>query len=152
MPKRMTPTPPGTRKTLKEMSYEQQVIAWLMSDGWQVFTPVVDHGHKTDILISDGIQYFRIQIKTVEASSSDHIVRNQWDDLPLDCVIYFARNSNWGCIAQAFAENKRLLNDKRHVSFVQQDKKSFLTAFHIVDIDAKGEAPEKRPEGVEEPS
>ena len=25
-----------------------------MQDGWQVFTPLLDHGHKVDLLITDG--------------------------------------------------------------------------------------------------
>jgi hypothetical protein len=38
-----------------------------MEDGWQVFVPLLDHGHKTDLLVSDEPNYYRIQIKTIEA-------------------------------------------------------------------------------------
>lgn len=48
-----------------------------MYDGWQVFIPVLDNGHKTDILISDGISYHRLQIKTIEAKSEDHKLDNR---------------------------------------------------------------------------
>jgi hypothetical protein len=36
-------------------------------DGLQVFLPLLDHGHKTDLLVSDGPNDYRIQIKTIEA-------------------------------------------------------------------------------------
>ena len=80
MPIRQTQTLQGTHKTLKNTSFESIVISWLMQDGWQVFTPMLDHGHRTDILISDGPNYFRIQVKTVEASGEDHKVDNRWKD------------------------------------------------------------------------
>ncbi len=75
------------------------VISWLIQDGWQVFTPVLDNGHQTDILISDGPNYHRIQIKTVEASGEDHVIENRWKDSNVDVVVFFARNSTWGYIA-----------------------------------------------------
>jgi hypothetical protein len=42
---------------MKNMAFESTVVSWLMHDGWQVFLPILDHGHKTDILISDGPHY-----------------------------------------------------------------------------------------------
>ncbi len=48
-----------------------------MQDGWQVFVPMLDHGNKTDILISDGPNYYRIQVKTVDSSGEDHIIENK---------------------------------------------------------------------------
>ena len=76
MPRRRTQTKDGTRKALQNSAYESRVVAWLMQDGWQVFTPMLDHGHRTDILISDGPNYYRIQIKTVEAKGDNHVVLN----------------------------------------------------------------------------
>ena len=65
MPRRLTKTKPGTHQALKNTAYEIRLVSWLMHDGWQVFLPILDHGHSTDILISDGPNYYRIQVKTV---------------------------------------------------------------------------------------
>lgn len=129
MPRRLTRTKAGTHQALKNSSYESMVVSWLMQDGWQVFIPILDHGHSTDILISDGPSYYRIQIKTVEAKGEDQIVENRWKDSNVDVVVYFARNSNWGYVMPAFSENKRKLNHEGHQRF-QEDKNNFLKAFH----------------------
>ena len=100
-----------------------------MHDGWQVFVPILDHGHQTDILISDGPNYYRIQVKTVGAKGEDHTVINHWEGSNVDLVVYFARNSNWGFIAPAFTENKRCLNHSEHRRF-KQSRKDFLKEFH----------------------
>lgn len=118
---------------MKNSSHESMVVSWLMQDGWQVFLPVLDHGHQTDILISDGPNYFRVQVKTVNASGNDHVVHNHWKDSNIDCVVYFARNSNWGVIAPAFAEDSRSINHESHVRF-NHCKKEFLTAFHKLEV------------------
>lgn len=130
MPRRLTQTKTGTHQALKNTSFESMVVSWLMQDGWQVFLPVLDHGHQTDILISDGPNFFRIQVKTVEATGDDHIVHCAWENSHVNVVIYFARNSNWGVIAPAFNENKRPLNHESHRKFTQ-DRKSFLREFHL---------------------
>ena len=100
-----------------------------MQDGWQVFLPILDHGHQTDILISDGPNYYRIQVKTVEASGDDHTVQNRWEGSNVDVVVFFARNSNWGVITPAFTEERRPLNHEGHRKF-EQNKKDFLREFH----------------------
>ena len=133
MPTRKTQTPNGTHQTLKNTSYENSLISWLMYDGWQVFTPLLDNGHKTDILISDGPSYYRIQVKTIDATGEDHIVENRWADSFVDVVIYIARNSTWGYIMPAFEEAKRPLNHASHKRFEHQDRKGFLKAFHTLD-------------------
>lgn len=102
-----------------------------MQDGWQIFLPILDHGHQTDILISDGPNYYRIQVKTVEASCDDHVVHNRWEGSNVDVVVFFARNSNWGVIAPAFTEEKRPLNHEGHRKF-EQNKKGFLREFHLL--------------------
>ena len=109
------------------------VISWLMYDGWQVFTPILDNGHQTDILISDGPNYYRIQIKTVEASGEDHIVDNKWEDSNVNYVIYFARNSTWGFIAPAFTDKKRALNHDEHLRFEANSRTQFLKVLHTID-------------------
>ncbi|MEJ2094334.1 MAG: hypothetical protein P8X93_03960, partial [Gammaproteobacteria bacterium] len=96
MPTRKTQTNPGTHQVLKNSSYESRVISWLMQDGWQIFTPILDNGHQTDILISDGPNYYRIQVKTIDAKSENQYIENKWKESNINYVIYFTRNSNWG--------------------------------------------------------
>ncbi|MCK4586314.1 MAG: hypothetical protein KAU29_03175 [Gammaproteobacteria bacterium] len=131
MPRRMTATKEGTHQVLKNSSFESLVVSWLMQDGWQVFTPVLDNGHQTDILISDGPNYHRIQVKTVEASGKDHELENRWKDSNVDVIVAFARNGNWGYVMPAFTQNRRKLNYEGHQKFVQ-NKKEFLKAFHLL--------------------
>lgn len=131
MPRRLTKTKDATHQTMKNTSYESMVVSWLMQDGWQVFTPVLDNGHQTDILISDGPNYYRIQVKTVAATGDDHEVQNRWEDSNVNVVIYFARNSNWGVITPAFKDSKRPLNHESHRKF-NQTKKEFLKEFHQI--------------------
>lgn len=129
MPRRMTKTKAEAHQTMKNVSFESQVVTWLMQDGWQVFVPLLDHGHKTDILISDGPSYYRIQVKTVEATGEDHEIFNSWNENDVNCVIWFARNSTWGYITKGFEESKRKLNHTEHQRF-EQSKNDFLKAFH----------------------
>lgn len=132
MPRRLTQTKMEAHQAMKNSSYESIVVSWLMQDGWQVFLPVLDHGHQTDILISDGPNFHRIQIKTVEASSDSHIVHNKWKNGYVDVVVYFTRNSNWGVIAPAFQEEQRVLNHESHRKFLHV-KKEFLREFHLFE-------------------
>jgi hypothetical protein len=132
MPRRKTATKTTTHQAMKNASYENRLTAWLMQDGWQLFSPVLDHGHQTDILISDGPNYHRIQVKTVAASSSKQKVENQWQDSNVNVVVFFARNSNWGYVAPAFIEKRKALNSDGHYRF-QTNKSSFLKAFHQLD-------------------
>ena len=96
MPRRLTGTKTGTHRVMKNTSFEGIVASWLMQDGWQIFLPALDNGHKTDILISDGPNYYRVQIKTLHAETDSHVVTNTWQDSGIDVVVFFARNSNWG--------------------------------------------------------
>ena len=133
MPCRHTQTAAKTHETMKNVSFEMMVASWLMKDGWQVFTPILDHGHQTDLLVSDGPEYYRIQVKTVAAKGDDHVVENQWEGSNVDVVIYFARNSNWGVVvAPPFTEKSRPLNHPDHRRFKSSSKKEFLTAFHTL--------------------
>jgi len=131
MPRRLTETKVGTHQALKNSSFESLVVAWLMQDGWQVFTPVLDNGHQTDILISDGPNYFRVQVKTLEASGEDHEIENRWKESNVDVVVAFARNADWGYVMPAFTQNRKKLNSAGHQKF-RQSKKEFLRAFHKV--------------------
>ena len=129
MPRRMTATKDGTHQVLKNSSFESLVVSWLMQDGWQVFTPVLDNGHQTDILISDGPNYHRIQVKTVEATGDNHELENRWKGSNVNVIVVFARNGNWGYVMPAFTQNRRKINFEGHQKFVQ-NKKEFLKAFH----------------------
>jgi len=118
---------------MKNTAYESIVKAWLMQDGWQVFSPELDHGHQTDVLISDGEHYYRIQVKTVGASGKDHVVEKKWDDeKQIDVVVYFVRNSNWGVITPAFRETSRPLNHTEHLRFDSTSYNEFRKAFHLI--------------------
>jgi len=130
MPRRLTQTKSTTHQAMKNSSFESMVVSWLMQDGWQVFLPVLDHGHQTDILVSDGPNFHRIQIKTVDAVDENHLVHNKWKNSYVELVIYFARNSNWGYIAPAFEEENRPINHKDHRKFLN-NKKEFLKVFHL---------------------
>ena len=132
MPRRKTSTRPGTHQAMKNAAYENRLASWLMHDGWQLFTPVLDHGHQTDLLISDGPNFYRIQVKTVAAKNESHIVENQWNDSDVDVVVFFVRNSNWGYVTPAFAEKRKALNTKGHQRF-QTNKSDFLKAFHMLN-------------------
>ena len=129
MPRRLTATKDGAHKVMKNIAYESMVVSWLLKDGWQVFLPLLDHGHKTDILISDGPNFHRIQVKTVDAATEDADYPNRWEDSNLDVVVFFARNSNWGYIAPAYLEKSRPLNHESHRRF-DQGQKQFLKEFH----------------------
>jgi hypothetical protein len=94
---------------------------------------MLDNGHQTDLLISDGPNFFRIQVKTVEAKGEDHKLENRWKDSHVDLVIAFARNSNWGYAMPAFSVNERRLNFDGHQRF-EQNKNSFLKAFHKLEV------------------
>ena len=131
MPRRLTATKDGTHKVLKNISYESTVVGWLLHDGWQVFTPVVDNSHKTDVLISDGPNYHRVQVKTLESASEDTVVENRWKDSNVDVVVFFAKNSDWGYVIPAFTENSRKLKTDGHQKF-KANKAEFLKAFHKV--------------------
>lgn len=65
MPLRKASIKRGTRQVLKNTAYVLEVAAWLLHDGWEVYQPFLDNGHCTDLLMSDGLNFHRIQIKTV---------------------------------------------------------------------------------------
>lgn len=115
----------------KQLSYEQLVAAWLLSDGWEVLVPVIDHGKKTDLVIADDNHYYRIQVKTVESNHDSINVENKWGNAKIDYVIYFSRTAEWGYIAPAFADHKKRLNSPDHIKF-HQHPVNFLKAFKKV--------------------
>ena len=102
-----------------------------MQDGWQVFVPVLDHGHHTDILISDGPCYHRLQVKSLRSTGKGQQIQNLWQGNPIDWVILFIRNGDWGVIAPAFAERQRPLQHPDHRRFTRR-RRDFLKQFHQI--------------------
>ncbi|HHX8369413.1 hypothetical protein NB574_11750 [Vibrio vulnificus] len=127
MPVRTLHTSSEAKKHYKSISYETLLASWLLQDGWEVFMPMIDHGMKTDVLISDGNKFYRIQVKSVECFDENTVVTDQWQNAQIDYVIYFSRCSNWGYIAPPF-RGKRKVNHPKHVRF-HQHPKNFLKAF-----------------------
>jgi len=78
-----------------------------------------------------GPNYYRIQVKTIDAKSEGQYMENRWKESNVDCLIYFARNSNLGFVIPVFTQNRKKLNAEGHVKF-EQTKKDFLKAFHKV--------------------
>ena len=133
MPKKNSKPSAEAAEVMFNCSFELQCATWLMQDGWQVFTPVLDHGHKTDLLVSDGKHYYPIQVKATE-SVDEHIeIENKWKGSLVKLVIYFAKNSNWGYVIPAFDTNRKKLDQAGGERF-QQTKNSFLKAFHLVSV------------------
>lgn len=102
-----------------------------MQGGWQVFVPLLDHGHKTDLLVSDGTNHYRIQVKTIAEPNEEAEIVNRWKGASIDYVVYFAKTSNWGYIIPAFPTNRKKLNSAGGQRF-QQTKNEFLKAFHAL--------------------
>lgn len=111
-------------------SFEKYAAGLLMADGWEVFEPHLDHGRKTDLLISDGHVYYRIQIKSLETTDESVIVKNQWknSDAKIDYVIYFSQKGNWGYIIKPFGSNHKRLNAADGIRF-HKHQKNFSQAF-----------------------
>jgi len=94
----------------KQVSFETLAASWFTFDGWEVFAPIIDHDMKTDLLVSDGNNFYRIQIKTIESHDESHVVENKWGDAKIDYVIYFSREDNWGYILKPFKQRTKRLN------------------------------------------
>ena len=118
-------------KHYKSLSYETLAASWLLNDGWDVFLPMIDHGLKTDFVISDGDDFYRIQVKSLESYDENVFVENKWGDAKIDYVIYFSRGGNWGYITPPFRQRRKRLNAKGHVRF-HQHPKNFTKAFQSI--------------------
>ncbi|WBA82375.1 group I intron-associated PD-(D/E)XK endonuclease [Endozoicomonas sp. GU-1] len=128
--KHIVRTAPAQRH-YKEISYESQAASWLVSDGWEVFLPMIDHDMKTDLLVADKHNFYRIQVKFLDTNQEDVIVENKWGSADLDYIIYFSRRSPWGYLARPFQQKRKRLNSKDHIRF-HQDRKPFLKAFEQI--------------------
>ncbi|MEZ9420749.1 hypothetical protein BCT04_01395 [Vibrio breoganii] len=128
MPVKTLQTSTETKKHYKSISYETLLASWLLQDSWEVFMPMIDHGMKTDVLVSDGIKFYRIQVKSLNCIDENTIVSEQWQDVEIDFVIYFSRCANWGYIAPPF-KGRRPVNHSQHVRF-HQHPENFRKAFN----------------------
>lgn len=120
-------------KHYQNHSFETLAASWLTADGWEVLVPMIDHGRKTDIVVSDGTKFYRIQVKSLECSNESVVVENKWSnaDSTIDYVIYFSKSAPWGFVAKAFKEPRKPLNSRGHVRF-NQNAKHFIEAFKKV--------------------
>jgi hypothetical protein len=118
-------------KHYKNLSYETLAASWLLNDGWDVYMPMIDHGRKTDFVISDGDAFYRIQVKTIDSHDESMVVENKCGKANIDYVIYFSRVANWGYITPPFNQNKKRLNALGHVRF-HQHQKNFVKAFTLI--------------------
>ena len=94
-----------------------------------MFTPLLDAAHAVDLIASDGLNSYRLQIKSIESQDEHHLVTNAWKGKYIDFVIYFAQRSNWGYVCHAFDTHQKHLDDPTHKRF-ERNAKSFLAAFH----------------------
>ena len=115
----------------KSISFETLVASWLVSDGWEVYLPVIDHDMKTDLIVVDKHNFYRIQVKSLDTRKENIQVENKWGGVRIDYIIYFSRSSNWGYIARPFRQRKKRLNADDHVRF-HKDCKPFLKAFEQI--------------------
>lgn len=128
MPIRNNPINESSLAVHKHISREHQVATWLMSDGWEVLIPMLDHGTKTDLVVADDNHFYRIQIKCLDTADETIKVFNQWKNNKIDFVIYFSLKHHWGYIARAFTQNRKRLNSPDHIKFIQHPR-NFLEAF-----------------------
>ena len=129
MPIKNSPPTSSAAKHYKSTSFENLLASWLLSDGWDTYTPMIDHGRKTDVLVLNGNTPYRIQVKSLESSDESAFVSNQWGSIEIDYVIYFSRSSNWGYIAKPFKESCKQLNSSDHIRF-HQHPTNFIKAFN----------------------
>jgi hypothetical protein len=119
------------RKHYKNTSFETLAASWFTYDDWEVFVPMIDHDMKTDLVVSDGRNFYRIQIKTIESNDESHVVENKWGDAKIDYVIYFSRTANWGYISKPFKQKRKKLNSPGNIRF-HQHHKPFIKAFDMI--------------------
>lgn len=131
MPKLQILPPEGTLKYQRNISFEDQVGSWLLKSGWQVFYPKSDHGHKTDLLVSNGPNFYRIQVKTLEKPDCNQIVQNKWQGSFVTYVVYFIHNTDFGYVVRAFNKPQMALSRTSHIRFNTIDV-DFCRAFENI--------------------
>lgn len=132
MPVKNVPIQAKTLAAHKQLSFENLVAAWLLSDGWEVLIPAIDHGMKTDLVVADKNCFYRIQVKSLESADEKLKVENKWKGVKIDYVVYFSRSGEWGYIAPAFQQNRKWLDSPGHVRFNKNSRDEFISAFETV--------------------
>jgi len=128
MPVRNATVKETTLAAHRQLSYENLLAAWLLSDGWEVLIPAIDHGMKIDLVVADDSRFYRIQVKSLQTANEDIAVENKWHGAKIDYVVYFSIPGEWGYITPAFSENSRALNSPGHIRF-HKHPTNFLKAF-----------------------
>ena len=128
MPVKNTIRTAPAQRHYNSISYETLTASWLVSDGWEVYLPLIDHDMKTDLIVVDNHNFYRIQVKSLDTKRENIMVENKWGDVDIDYIIYFSRTSSWGYIATPFRQRKKRLNSCDHIRF-HKDCKPFLRAF-----------------------
>lgn len=128
MPVRNSPLREAALAAHKQLSFEQLVASWLLSGGWEVLIPAIDHGKKTDLVVADDSLFYRVQVKSVESNDESIRIENKWKGAKIDYVVVCSRTGDWGYIMRAFEEDAKRLNSDGHVRF-HAHPKSFLKAF-----------------------
>lgn len=131
MPKLHILPPEGTLQYQRNVSFEDQVGSWLLKSGWQVFYPKSDHGHKTDLVVSNGPNFYRIQVKTLVKPDSNQVVQNKWQGSLVDYVVYFVHEKGFGYVVRAFENSQMVLSRTSHVRFNASDV-DFCRAFQRI--------------------
>lgn len=131
MPVRNAPLKQTTLAAHKQLSFENLLTAWLLSDGWEVLVPAIDHGMKTDLVVADDNRFYRIQVKSLQSNNDDITVENKWRGVKIDYVVYFSIEGEWGYITPAFLEESRALKSDGHIRF-HKHPTHFLKAFRKI--------------------
>lgn len=91
-------------------------------------TRCVTMGITQIFLVSNGLGFYRLQVKTLKKPGFEQVVVNKWAGSRVDYVIYFIHNQAAGCIARAFDESEIPLYRTSHIRF-RTTEESFCSAF-----------------------
>ena len=130
MPKKITNRSIPAKRYYKNVSFETLVAVGLLMMVGKFFFLWLTMIWKTDVLVSNGGKFLRIQVKTVDTNDESCCVENKWGEIDINYVIYFSKISNWGYIA------KSINNSTEHIRF-HQHAKSFIKAFVEIWADEK---------------
>ena len=140
MPIKKTTTKRATKEnqvTMLNLSWEHQLAAWLLRDGWEVFMPLTDVGQKTDIAISDGTRFYRIQVKTVISDTFSTKLKNSWGgkDPLCDIVLIILKGCGQGICLDPLKNKSSEINLSTAIGErFKQDYKNFIAAFKSCEI------------------
>jgi hypothetical protein len=134
MPFKKRRAPGVAKRTYLRHGYEKIIAGILLRDGWQVFLPLLDDSHATDIIFSDGSRYFRLQVKTTERKKMSGRLRIPTITAfaPVNYIIVVSVTSDWGfVIPRAAAGAKSIsLPVPLKYRFQWQKPRSIIKAFN----------------------